>query len=392
MNDCPQVCKKMSFVIIKNAKDAINTKKNSSFAVIIVVFVFYHFYLQKVLTMILMFTYLIGALSISFLCSILEAVLLSTPMSFITMKESEGSSRAALLKKFKTSIDRPIAAILSLNTVAHTIGAAGVGAEAVKVFGEESFGVISAILTLLILILSEIIPKTIGASHWRRLALPVAVIIRGMIVITYPLVLLSEYVTKIFSSGDEHLSVSREEVSAMVAVASEEGVLRTQESKIIQNAFKLTSVSAEDIMTPNLVVVSVPDTMTVKEFFDNVELTYSRIPVYHDSKDYIIGYVLKMNVLELLAKDSFDTRMSDIVRPILSFNDEEKVFGIWDKMLEKKEHISVICDKYGSLRGIVTMEDVIETMLGEEIVDEADINVDLQKVAMDRFKAMRTNR
>lgn len=339
--------------------------------------------------MILMFIYLVGAISISFLCSVVEAVLLSTPMSFITMKESEGSANALQLKKYKANIDRPIAAVLSLNTVAHTVGAAGVGAEAVKIFGEESFGIISAILTLLILVLSEIIPKTIGASHWRRLALPVAVVIKGMIIITYPLVWLSEYITKVFSSGESRFSVSREEVSAMVNVASEEGVLRTQESKIIQNAFKLTSISAEDIMTPNLVVVSVPDSMTVKEFFSNVELTYSRIPVYHDNKDYIIGYVLKMTVLELLAKDSFDTRMSEIMRPILSFDEDKKVFGIWKEMLEKKEHISVICDKYGCLRGVVTMEDVIETMLGEEIVDEVDTNVDLQKVAMDKFKAMR---
>lgn len=342
--------------------------------------------------MILMFVYLIGAISISFLCSVVEAVLLSTPMSFITMKESEGSANAALLKKFKANIDRPIAAILSLNTIAHTVGAAGVGAEAVKIFGEESFGIISAILTLLILVLSEIIPKTIGASHWRRIALPVAVVIRVMIVITYPLVWLSEYITRIFASRESRVSVSREEVSAMVDVASEEGVLRTQESKIIQNAFKLTSISAEDIMTPNLVVVSVPDTMTVKEFFSSVELTYSRIPVYHDNKDYIIGYVLKMTVLELLAKDSFDTRMSEIMRPILSFDEDEKVFGIWREMLGKKEHISVICDKYGCLRGVVTIEDVIETMLGEEIVDEVDTNVDLQKVALDKFKAMRVKR
>ncbi len=339
-----------------------------------------------------MFVYLIGAISISFLCSVVEAVLLSTPMSFITMKESEGSANAALLKKFKANIDRPIAAILSLNTIAHTVGAAGVGAEAVKIFGEESFGIISAILTLLILVLSEIIPKTIGASHWRRIALPVAVVIRVMIVITYPLVWLSEYITRIFASRESRVSVSREEVSAMVDVASEEGVLRTQESKIIQNAFKLTSISAEDIMTPNLVVVSVPDTMTVKEFFSSVELTYSRIPVYHDNKDYIIGYVLKMTVLELLAKDSFDTCMSEIMRPILSFDEDEKVFGIWREMLGKKEHISVICDKYGCLRGVVTIEDVIETMLGEEIVDEVDTNVDLQKVALDKFKAMRVKR
>ena len=291
-------------------------------------------------------------------------------------------------KQYKTNIDRPIAAILSLNTIAHTIGAAGVGAEAVRVFGEASFGIISAIMTLLILVLSEIIPKTIGASYWRRLALPSTSVIHFLVIVTYPLVWLSEYITKIFSSNEEAVSVSREEVSAMVAVASEEGVLKHQESKIIQNTIKLTNIKAEDIMTPNLVVVSVPESMTVKEFFDKGELTYSRIPVYNDNKDYVKGYVLKSMVLELLAQDKFDTRLADIMRSILSFNEDDSVLNIWERMLEKKEHISVIQDKYGCLRGIVTMEDVIETMLGEEIVDEVDTDADLQQVAMDKYRSM----
>ena len=338
--------------------------------------------------MFLMFVYLIGALALSFLCSVLEAVLLSTPMSYITMKEADGAKNAPRLKQYKTNIDRPIAAILSLNTIAHTIGAAGVGAEAVRVFGEASFGIISAIMTLLILVLSEIIPKTIGASYWRRLALPSTSVIHFLVIVTYPLVWLSEYITKIFSSNEEAVSVSREEVSAMVAVASEEGVLKHQESKIIQNTIKLTNIKAEDIMTPNLVVVSVPESMTVKEFFDKGELTYSRIPVYNDNKDYIKGYVLKSMVLELLAQDKFDTRLADIMRPSLSFNEDDSVLNIWERMLEKKEHISVIQDKYGCLRGIVTMEDVIETMLGEEIVDEVDTDADLQQVAMDKYRSM----
>ena len=238
--------------------------------------------------MLLMFAYLIGALALSFLCSVLEAVLLSAPMSFITMKEDEGAKNARRFKEYKSNIDRPIAAILSLNTIAHTIGAAGVGAEAVKVFGEASFGIVSAILTLLILVLSEIIPKTIGASYWRTLAMPATPVIHFLVIITYPLVWLSEYITKIFSSNRELLSVSREEVSAMVAVASEEGVLGTKESKIIRNTIKLDQVRADDIMTPNLVVVSAPESMTVKEFFDRGELSFSRIPVYTDNKDFAI--------------------------------------------------------------------------------------------------------
>lgn len=337
--------------------------------------------------MILLLTYLIGALAISFLCSILEAVLLSTPMSFVTMKEAAGSSQARLLKKYKTDIDKPIAAILSLNTIAHTIGAAGVGAEAVKIFGEASFGIVSAILTLLILVLSEIIPKTIGASYWRKLALTSASVIRVLIMITYPLVWVSELITKLFSSKEGMMSVSREEVSAMVAVASEEGVLKADESKIIQNTIKLAGIHAEDVMTPNPVVLSVPENMTVKEFFRQGELTYSRIPVWRDNRDCVVGYVLKSTILELLAKDSFDTRMTDIMRPVLSFEEDSSLFKVWEKMLEMKEHISILIDRYGCFRGIVTMEDVIETMLGREIMDEADTTPDLQMVAIEKYKA-----
>ena len=230
-----------------------------------------------------------------------------------------------------------LAAILSLNTVAHTIGAAGVGAEAVKIFGEASFGIVSAVLTLLILVLSEIIPKTIGASYWRKLALMSASIIRILVIITFPLVWVSELITKLFSSKEGQLSVSREEVSAMVAVASEEGVLKTEESKIIQNTIKLAGVPAEDVMTPNPVVLSVPEYMTVKEFFAKGELSYSRIPVWRDNRDCIVGYVLKSTILELLAKDSFDTVMKNIMRPVLSFDEDTSVFQIWEKMIEKKE-------------------------------------------------------
>lgn len=340
----------------------------------------------------LIFLYLFGALGISFLCSILEAVLLSTPMSFISMKEEEGNKTAKLLKKYKTEIDGPIAAILSLNTIAHTIGAAGVGAEAVNVFGEEYFGVISAILTILILVFSEIIPKTIGSNSWRVLALPATKIIKGLMVITYPLVKLSEYMTKIFDRGAEQATVSREEVSAMVNVGVEEGVFQVKEKKIIQNFIKLDSVLAEDIMTPNLVVESVPETMTMKEFYALKELSHSRIPVYKENRDYITGYILRATVLERLAEDKFDIKLSQIMRPMLSFGEEESVSVIWEKMLESKEHISVITDEYGCMRGLVTMEDVIETMLGVEIVDEYDKTEDMQELARERWQKMRQQR
>lgn len=332
------------------------------------------------------FLYLFGALAISFLCSILEAVLLSTPVSFISMKENQGVKTATLMMKYKTNVDRPVAAILTLNTIAHTIGAAGVGSESVKVFGEAYFGIISAILTLLILVLSEIIPKTIGASYWRTLAMPSAKIIRVLIVITYPLVWLSELLTHLFSPKIQPLTVSREEVAAIVNVGTDEGVIETGENKVIQNFLKLSNICAKDIMTPFVVVASVSKATTMKEFHDNQSLSsFSRIPVYDTQREFIIGYVRRVNVLEMLTQDKFSIPVKEIIRPILFFSETMKVSDIWQKMLEKKEHISVITDEYGCMRGIVTMEDVIETMLGVEIVDECDIIEDLQAMARKKF-------
>lgn len=338
----------------------------------------------------LILLYLIGALSLSFLCSVLEAVLLSTPMSFISMKENQGAKIAKLLREYKTNIDKPVAAILSLNTIAHTIGAAGVGSESVKIFGQEYFGLISALLTLLILVLSEIIPKTIGASYWRTLAIPSTKVIHALVIITYPLVMLSEVITKVFSPKKQQLSVSREEVSAMVNIGAEEGVFQAKENKIIQNFIKLINVTAKEIMTPNIVIASAPESMKLKEFYANEQFKpYSRIPVYEENRDYITGYVLRAMVLEKLSEDKFNVSLSQIKRPILSFNENEIVSNIWEKMLASKEHISIITDEYGCLRGIVTMEDVIETMLGVEIVDEFDTTTDMQVLAREKWNKIK---
>ena len=336
----------------------------------------------------LILLYFLGALSLSFLCSVLEAVLLSTPMSYISMRENQGSKTATLMKQYKNNVDRPVGAILSLNTIAHTIGSAGVGAESIKIFGEQYFGLISAILTLLILVLSEIIPKTIGASYWRSLALPSTRIIRVLILITYPLVLLSELITKIFTPRGNQASMSREEVSAMVDVGTTEGIFRESESKLIKSCIALSGVKARQIMTPSIVVESACQDLTVKDFQAKQSWSFSRIPVYAGDKDYITGYVLKDAVLKLLSEDQFHVKLSDLKRPILTFREEESVFQIWEKMLEKREHISVIIDEYGGLRGLVTMEDIIETMTGVEIVDEDDVAVDMQALAKEKSRLM----
>ena len=313
---------------------------------------------------------------------------MSTPMSFISMKENEGNKTATLMKRYKNNVDRPVGAILSLNTIAHTIGSAGVGAESIKIFGEEYFGLISAILTLLILVLSEIIPKTIGASYWRSLAMTSTKIIRVLIFITYPLVLLSEVITKIFTPKNHQVSVSREEVSAMVDVGTTEGIFRESESKIIKSCIHLAGVKAREIMTPSIVVETANINLTIKEFYDQQTWNFSRIPVYDTNKDYIVGYVLKDMVLKALSDDKFDTKLSDMVRPILSFNEDDSVYQIWEKMLEKREHISIIVDEYGCLRGVVSMEDIIETMTGVEIVDEDDVAVDMQAFAKEKSRRM----
>ena len=313
---------------------------------------------------------------------------MSTPMSFISMKENEGNKTATLMKRYKNNVDRPVGAILSLNTIAHTIGSAGVGAESIKIFGEEYFGLISAILTLLILVLSEIIPKTIGASYWRSLAMTSTKIIRVLIFITYPLVLLSEVITKIFTPKNHHVSVSREEVSAMVDVGTTEGIFRESESKIIKSCIHLAGVKAREIMTPSIVVETANTNLTIKEFYDQQTWNFSRIPVYDTNKDYIVGYVLKDMVLKALSDDKFDTKLSDMVRSILSFNEDDSVYQIWEKMLEKREHISIIVDEYGCLRGVVSMEDIIETMTGVEIVDEDDVAVDMQAFAKEKSRRM----
>ncbi|MGM9694724.1 MAG: CNNM domain-containing protein [Alloprevotella sp.] len=336
----------------------------------------------------LLLLYLFAALGFSFLCSVLEAVLLSTPMTFVSMLESEGRAGASLLKKYKQDIDKPISAILTLNTIAHTVGAAGVGAQSQEIWGDEFFAATSAVLTFLILVLSEIIPKTIGACYWRQLAIPSVRIIHTLVVITYPFVLLSEFITHFFSPNRQPMTVSREEVSAMVNVGAEEGVLAKKENRMIQNLLKLDDIKARDIMTPSSVVEMAEESMTLREFYRHEAYsTYSRIPVYNEENDdFIKGYVLRQTILEKLSEDKFELRLTDIVRPVLTFQENEPVSKIWEKLLAKKEHISVIIDEYGCFRGIVTMEDVIETMLGTEIVDEKDTVTDMQELAREKWQ------
>ena len=338
--------------------------------------------------MTLLIIYLLLALGFSFLCSIMEAVLLSTPMPFIKAKEQEGHKRAATLEKYKKDIDKPLAAILSINTIAHTVGAAGVGAQATIIFGEVYFGLISAILTILILVFSEIIPKTIGAKYWRSLAMGSTTILSAMIFISYPLVLVSRMISELFGkNGKGEQTVSREELGMMAEIGVKEGIFEEKESRIITNLIKLSKVLARHIMTPRTVLVAAPETMPLKKLYDEKKyLRYSRIPVYREDIHHITGYITKYDLLEKIAARDDDILLKEIMRDILYAEENTSVPDLFEMMIARREQISLINDEFGSAAGIVTMEDIIETMLGYEILDEYDEHVDMQQLAIEKWK------
>jgi CBS domain containing-hemolysin-like protein len=337
--------------------------------------------------MITLFAYLFLALFVSFLCSIMESVLLSTPQSFLIVKQDKGHNWAKSFIDLKINIDKPLSAILSLNTVAHTVGAAGVGAQAVKVYGEAYFGIVSAVLTILILVFTEIIPKTIGARYWKNLTRASYFTIKSMIFITYPLVVMSSVITKVFSKQKNEQTTSREEIAALASIGSDEGLFSDKENKIIQNILRLKNVKVTEIMTPRVVAVVADENLPLHDFLKNKDyLKFSRIPVYSGNDENITGYVFRQKVFEYLAEDKHNLKLKEIKRDIIVVPDTMVLFSLWEKLLEKKEHIALIVDEYGGLDGIVTMEDIIETLLGLEIVDEKDTIIDMQKFARDRWE------
>lgn len=337
--------------------------------------------------MLLLFAYLFLALFVSFLCSIMEAVLLSTPLSFLIVKHENGRSWAKGFIDLKTNVDKPLSAILSLNTVAHTVGAAGVGAQAVSIFGEVYFGLVSAVLTILILVVSEIIPKTIGAIYWKSLSKISAKVMRVMIVVAYPLVVISAFITKLISKNSPDQTTSREEIAVLADIGADEGIFTSKEHKLIQNILRLKNVRAREIMTPRVVVAIADEELYLNDFFKNKDyLKFSRIPIYLENEENITGYVFRQEVFEKLAEDKHELKLKDIRREIVVVPNSIVLFALWEKLLEEKEHIALIVDEYGGLDGIVTMEDIIETLLGLEIIDEKDTITDMQKYARDRWK------
>jgi len=333
--------------------------------------------------MALLVFYILLALAVSFACSIAEAVLLSITPSYIEGMRDTQPTRAALLKRLRQdNIDRSLAAILTLNTIAHTAGAIGAGAQATLVFGSVWTGVFSAVMTLAILFLSEIVPKTVGTVYWRTLVDPTAVFIRVLTVILYPLVWVSEWITRLIARGRDVHVFSRQEFLAMADVCEESGHIDVHESRIFRNLFKLESLRARDVMTPRTVVMAFPESLTVTEVLSGGQrIPFSRLPIYRDDVDHVTGFVLKDDILMAEAQDNGDRQLTSLKRDIVAVPAAMPLPRVLELFLKERHHIALVVDEYGGTSGLVTLEDMVEMLLGAEIVDESDSVEDLQLLA-----------
>ncbi len=333
------------------------------------------------------------SITFSFLCSILEAVLLSVTPAYIGIQQQQGSPLARDLARFKDDIDRPLAAILTLNTIAHTVGAIGVGSQASAIFGSltiQVFGfdlmsleaLIAGGMTLAVLIFSEVIPKTLGANNWQALTPFTVIALKVMLFCLAPLVWVSQYITRHLKKDKDKPVLTRTDFLVMAKIGTEAGVLDEDERKIIQNLLRFSKILVKDIMTPRIVVVTASDALSVREFHDkNPELPFSRIPLYRERSDNVIGYILRDELLLSLVEDNDHKTLADIRRDIIIVHKTLPIPELLNLFINKKEHLALVVDEFGGMEGIVTMEDIIETLLGLEIVDESDSAVDMQALA-----------
>lgn len=332
--------------------------------------------------MLSLITYVSIALICSFFCSMAEAVLLSLTSPYIASLEQKGRTSGNILRKLKEDVNRPLAAILTLNTIANTFGAVGAGAQAAAVFGSHSVGITSALMTLAILVFSGIIAKTIGASYWRTLGPAVARPLRWSVWVLYPFVLMSCGMTRGVSSSPGLKGFSREEFAALADLGAQEGQLAVKESRILKNLFHFRSSTIKDIMTPRTVVFALQENMTIAEFFEQHHQTpFSRIPIYNRDRDDITGFVLKDDIFLAQARGLQNARLHEYKREIKLVRSTFPVSELFEFLLDARAHIALVVDEYGGMEGIVTLEDVVETLLGLEIVDEADKTVDMQALA-----------
>jgi len=342
----------------------------------------------------LLLIYILLALIFSFLCSIAESVLLSITPSYIQGQKEKRPKYAALLKRLKQdNVDRSLAAILTLNTIAHTVGAIGAGAKAAVVFGSTWFGLFSAVMTLLILFFSEIIPKTIGAIYWSKLIGPIAIFVNTLIVVLYPIVWISEKLTKFISHEKNVHIFSRDEFIAMSQVGVETGQIHSQESNIIRNLFRFESLKVTDIMTPRIVISALAEDMKIIDSLEQITHTpFSRLPLYKKHADDITGFVLKDDVLISTAQKQSNEKLKTLKRDILAVPDSVSLTALLELFLKDRQHIAIVVNEHGGTDGLVTLEDLIETLMGMEIMDETDDVEDMRVLArkqwMERAKAM----
>ena len=337
--------------------------------------------------MTLLLIYLVIAIGVSFLCSILEAVLLSVTPAFIESQLEPKPRRGRVLKEVKENLDKSISSILILNTFAHTMGAAGVGAQATKVFGARWETLIAVLLTLAILYLSEIIPKTLGATFWKQLALPAAQVIRWLVKLLYPLVWVSARLTDMFGTGAHVSSINREELAALAKLGARHGSLGEQEGALLENILILREISAAQILTPRTVVSALAANLTVGEAMALMkEVPFTRLPVYSNDLDSVIGLVLRPRILEAMLEEGGDNPLTDYMVPIHRVAAELRVPILLDLFIRRREHMFLVEDEYGQTAGIVTLEDAVETMLGREIMDESDTIADMQELARTRYR------
>jgi CBS domain containing-hemolysin-like protein len=336
--------------------------------------------------MTLLVTYLVIAIGISFLCSILEAVLLSVTPGFVESQLEAKPRRAQVLKNVRDELDQSISSILILNTFAHTMGAAGVGAQALRVFGAQYETLVAFVLTLVILYFSEIIPKTLGATFWKQLALPSAFVIRVLVKLLFPFVWLSALITRSFSHG-EASSISRDELAALARLGRREGALGTHESELLENILALRETKTGEILTPRTVVTALDGSLTLSLALELLgDSPFTRIPVFEGDIDNVTGLVLRHRILVAENEGRKDEKLRELTSPIFRVRQELPVLQLLDQFIKRREHLFLVEDEYGQTAGIVTLEDAVETLLGREIMDESDTVEDMQQLARSRYR------
>lgn len=338
--------------------------------------------------MLLLIIYVFIALGFSFVCSVAEAVILSVSQAYISLLEKDGKASGKLLSELTSDINRPLSAILTLNTIAHTMGAAGAGAQAARVFGDAYLGIISAILTLLILVFSEIIPKTLGATYWKVLAPITAYFLKYLIICLYPFVIMAQKMTSGFTEESPLKGLSRNELLAMAELSGKEGQLAAQEAMFLQNLLSLHERKIADAMTHRTVVFSLPETMSVGEFIaKHSNISFTRVPVYENNEtESITGYIIRTDILLAMAKGEQGKTLADYASPLITLLGDMPLSTTFDHFLNSRVHMLLVVDEYGGLEGILTLEDLLESLLGIEIVDEQDTTVSMKRLAKIMWK------